>query len=63
MELPDDMYLGFLLGMSIIIRSKTVNFKLILETVYKIPLTNVSTFNHHLDESQFQDIYTIPNQV
>ena len=28
-----------------------------------IKLTNVSAFNHHLDESQFKNIYDLQNQV
>ena len=62
MELPDDMLLGYLLGKKIF--NQIVKIQIFFkESVMNIKLTNVSTFNHHLDESQFNNIYDLPNQV
>jgi hypothetical protein len=62
MELPDDMLLGYLLGKKIF--NKIIKIQIFIkENVMNIKLTNVSTFNHHLDESQFINIYDLPNQV
>jgi hypothetical protein len=62
MELPDDMLLGYLLGKKIF--NKIIKIQIFIkENVMNIKLTNVSTFNHHLDESQFKNIYDLSNQV